>query len=123
MDDTVIWLPAGTKGEQTGKKFEGSDVLDYSITGDTRIIVEANIPMTAAGFKKVQRRVADINCNPKSGLSVLAKGAPLPPGAGAGFWLSVAAGAGWGVGTFIDSETGASDKISDVLAEYNPWPW
>lgn len=123
MDNTIIWLPAGSQGEKTGKQFEGVDVMAYSIKGNENLMVETNIPMTAAGFKKVQRRVAEDSCNPKSGLRTMAKGAPLPPGSGAGFFLSVAAAAGWGLGTLIDEESGASDKISDFLAENIPWPW
>ena len=123
MDDVIVWLPVGTQGEKTGKQFEGADVMDFAVPGDARLIVETNIPMTAAGFKKVQRRVGESRCDPKSGLSRMAAGAPLPPGAGAGFFLTVAAAAGWGLGTFIDEETGASDKISDFLAEHIPWPW
>lgn len=123
LDDIIVWLPTGTKGERTGNKINGSDVITYIVPGDTKLVIETEIPMTASGFKKFQHEVVETIRNPNSGLQILCKGKPLPPGSGAGFWLSAAAATGWAIGTFIDKEAGLSDKISDFLAEKIPWPW
>lgn len=143
----IVWLPHGSFRIRKQAQREQEGLVDINIDANTRVFIEDSrevggknagarlMRMTPDGqleavtetlwvqeftpmhIGRLQRALELIEKHPQ--LSVLAKKK------GKGFWAKLVAAfeAGWEIGTFIDEETGLSDKISDWLLDtFGPWP-
>jgi len=121
LDDVILWLPSGTASEKTGDRWQGEDVLAYPIPRGSKVILEAQIPITV-GDLQLMKDLAERGRG--RAVTVFQKSANTTKGKPSiGALLIGAFELGWHIGEKIDEETGASDKISDWLAENFPWPW
>ena len=143
----IVWFPEGSirNRRKMGRGAEG--VVEIDVGASTRVFVEDTREVGGKGsdarlmrlgpaghfeavaetlwvqeftpmrVDRLQRALELIDGHPQ--LSVMAKKK------GAGFWgkLVAAFEAGWEIGTFIDEQTGLSDKISDWMIDtFGPWP-
>ena len=120
LDDIIVWLPSNVSSERTGKQWDGNDVYSYRLDEDSRIMVEAQIPMTIGNLQSM-KELAERGHGRT--ISVFQKKSKKKGKSTVGGLLVGAFELGWAIGEKIDEETGVSDKISDWLAENFPWPW
>lgn len=120
LDDIIVWLPVDIKSEKTGKQCQGNELLIYHIGRDTKVLVETQIPMTLGQLEKA-KEITENSCGKTRAIFNKSSSTKGKPSVGA--LLIGAFELGWFVGEKIDEETGASDKISDWLADNFPWPW
>jgi hypothetical protein len=118
LDDLIVWLPAPTRSERTGKRLGSDDVFAYQIESDEPVLVEVQIPLTIAQLKQLKDWSERDESQAKHGGARSTRKALSTKDALVGaFWVGVA------IGEAIDEGTGLSDTISDWAADHIPWPW
>jgi hypothetical protein len=118
LDDVLVWLPSNVSPQRSGQQHEGEEVFSYEVPANVRILVETQIPMTAGDLQHMKKLTVR-----GRGKAVSLLQARSRARVSVGELLVGAFALGWAIGEKVDEETGASDAISDWLAEEIPWPF
>ena len=144
----IIWFPERSIRGRRKMKHGGEGLIEIDVEASTKVFLEDTREVggkesgarlmrlgadgqfeavadtlwvqefTSMRIDRLQRALELIEGHPQ--LSAIAKKK------GGGFWGKIVAAfeAGWAIGTFIDEETGLSDKISDWMIDtFGPWPF
>lgn len=118
QEDIIVWLPAASRGERTGKRAGSDEVVSYGVQPDEKVLVEVEIPLTLAQLKKLKEwATREGEPRGRSDSIVSARAVSTKDALLGAFFV------GYALGEAIDEGTGLSDTISDWAAEHFPWPW